>query len=244
MPFLGRTGRSVCRGLGASVFAIACASSRPSSSPLSAPVAGVQARHAEPSSSRYVDPNEQPEEQESQDIMVDDSDDDDGDDAVKSRGLAEAPSRPAASVASGTTTGASCTVPEGAPPDCSALEPDPSCLGASIARRVCESFGPRLDPRVSAAWTRCLSGKPGGPVACDTAHVVDCGMHAIQGACVDGSFHDACQGIARECADVAPEITGVVCERLLGAWKPDGRQKMLECLKHGCETGGFGACLP
>ena len=80
--------------------------------------------------------------------------------------------------------------------------------------------------------------------ACDSHRIVDCGLRAIGAACVDGTFRATCADIATSCADVAPEITAPVCEHLLGAWRPEERPKMLECLHHGCETGGFGACLP
>jgi len=63
-------------------------------------------------------------------------------------------------------------------------------------------------------------------------------------ALVHGSYHGACTDIAAACADMADEITAPVCERLIGAWKPERRPQMIECLRHGCETGGFGVCLP
>jgi hypothetical protein len=143
-----------------------------------------------------------------------------------------------------TSRRAACPPAPGAPPDCSLLPAERSCLGAALARRACESVGPALDPRVGAAWLECLREREPGSDPCDSHRIVACGLRAVQGACVEEAFHAECEAIARGCADVAPEITAPVCEKLLGAWKPDHRSKIIDCLTQGCESGGFGACLP
>jgi hypothetical protein len=79
---------------------------------------------------------------------------------------------------------------------------------------------------------------------CETSRIFECGLEAIESACVDGSQRATCAEIAKSCADFAPEITVTVCERALGAWKPDRREFLLQCFRQGCDSGGFGACLP
>jgi hypothetical protein len=142
------------------------------------------------------------------------------------------------------TRGAACPPSDGPAPDCSLLPSDNSCLGASLTRRACEAVGPALDPRVGAAWVECLQGRRAGADPCDAHRIVSCGLEAVASACVEGAFRGQCEAIARGCADVLPEITVPVCEKLLGAWKPDQRSRMVDCLTQGCETGGFGVCLP
>jgi hypothetical protein len=85
---------------------------------------------------------------------------------------------------------------------------------------------------------------PANGAPCDSHRIVDCGLRAVGKACVDGSYRSLCTEIAASCADMADEITAPVCEKLIGAWKPERRLQMIECLRHGCETGGFGVCLP
>jgi len=79
---------------------------------------------------------------------------------------------------------------------------------------------------------------------CETSRIFDCGLKVIGSACVDGSQRATCAEIAKSCSDFAPEITPTVCERALGAWKPERREFLLQCLRRGCDVGGFGACLP
>jgi hypothetical protein len=85
---------------------------------------------------------------------------------------------------------------------------------------------------------------PGSGSACDSHRIISCGLRAVNGAGVDGAYRGFCTQIAAQCSDMADEITAPVCEHLIAAWKPDQRPKMLDCLRQGCETGGFGACLP
>jgi hypothetical protein len=83
------------------------------------------------------------------------------------------------------------------------------------------------------------SGSP-----CDSHRIVECGLRAVNGVGADGTYQAFCQQIATDCSDVAEQITGKVCEKLIAAWKPERRSQLLECLRHGCETGAFGSCLP
>jgi hypothetical protein len=174
---------------------------------------------------------------------VQEDDDGDGDDKASTHGSSPGAPRPDAPLSSSRAYGGQCAVHDGPPPACTALASDPTCLGSSIARRACESFGPLLDPGVGASFVECLR-RPAGASACDTGRVVACGLSAIKGACVDGAFRETCSHIAEECADVAPEITGTVCEQLVGSWRPASRDKLIDCLERGCATGGFGICLP
>ena len=203
--------------------ATSCGHAEPSRTPLSPPTSHAAGRH-EPSSSRAVDPSEEAEDHDEMEIVVTPSDDDDDAAATK-------PSK------------STCAVGAGRAPDCAALPPASGCLGASIAQRACEKLGPVVDARVGAAWLSCMNDPASGP-ACDSHRVVTCGLRAVGGACVDGAYHARCAEIAKSCADVAEEITAPVCEHLIAAWKPERRSQMIECLRHGCETGGFGICLP
>jgi hypothetical protein len=221
--------------------ALGCAAATPSSVPLSPPAPRVVA-HELPSSSRSSDSEPEEQREEAQTL---EEEPDDGDDSVSS---AQRPAAAASNEDPGVTSarGASsraCEERRGPPPDCARLDGDPSCLGASLARRACESFGPLLEPDVGAAWVSCLA-KPGAEAPCDSGRIVRCGLSAIAGTCTDGSFQDTCARLAKACADVAPELTGTVCEELVGSYKAEGRAKVLDCLEHGCDTGSFGACLP
>ncbi len=167
-----------------------------------------------PSSSRAVEGTEETEERNEVEIVLSPSDDDD------------------------TANGAS-----KAPPDCARLTPASSCLGASIAQRACEKLGPAVEPRVGAEWLSCMLDPASGS-SCDSHRVVECGLRAVGKAGVDGTYHALCGEIASSCADVAEQITAPVCEHLIAAWRPERRSQIIECLRHGCETGGFGICLP
>ena len=203
-------------------IAVSCSHAEPSRTPLSPPARAPGP--ARPSSSRASESGEAPEERDEVEIVVTPSDDDDS-------------SRKSA------TPAASCSVPAGPAPDCAQLPAASSCLGASLARRACETLGPSVDPRVGTAWLACMRDPANGS-SCDARRIVDCGLRAVGNACADGSYRKTCTEIAESCKDMADEITVPVCERLLGAWKPERRQQMLDCLRHGCETGGFGICLP
>ena len=217
-------------------FAGACARTEPSRTPLSPPPS--EPGRARPSSSRAVEAWEQPEERDEVEVVVTPSDDDD--DSTK---RAASPKIASAAGAKGSVPPAACSVPAGAPPDCAQLPAASSCLGAALSRRACETLGPAVDPRVGAAWLSCMRDPASGS-PCDAHRIVACGLRAVEHACVDGSYRSLCTEVAATCADMADEITAPVCERLIGAWKPERRPQMIECLRHGCETGGFGACLP
>lgn len=138
---------------------------------------------------------------------------------------------------------APCPEEEGPPPDCATL-PESACLGAILTRRACETVAPLLRPSAAAHWLGCVRERGDPESACDSGRIVACGLRAAGTACVDGSFRDLCGTLAADCVDVAPEITGPVCEQLLGAFRPEHRQKLIDCLRQGCSTGGFGICLP
>lgn len=216
-------------------FAGACARTEPSRTPLSPPPAKPDG-HPRPSSSRAVEAWEQPEERDEVEVVVTPSDDDD--DSTKA-----GPKAASAAGAKGAAPSVTCTVPAGAAPDCTQLAAASSCLGAALSRRACETLGPAVDPRIGAAWLSCMRDPASGS-SCDAHRIVACGLRAVEHACVDGSYRGLCTEVAAACADMADEITAPVCERLIGAWKPDRRPQMIECLRHGCDTGGFGACLP
>lgn len=201
------------------LLALSCSHVEPSKTPLSPGVAKTDGR-ARPASSRSIEGGEDTEEHNEMEIVVTPSDDDDDDDSARSQKAAPA-----------------------AAPDCSTLVPASSCLGASIAQRACEKLGPAVDPRVGAAWMSCMRDPASGS-PCDSHRIVECGLRAVGGAGVDGTYHAFCEGIATECSDVAEQITPKVCEQLIAAWKPERRPQMIECLRHGCETGAFGGCLP
>jgi hypothetical protein len=117
-------------------------------------------------------------------------------------------------------------------------------MGQVLARRVCETVGPSLDPRVASIWLSCMREQTEKSRECETSRIFDCGLKAIEGACVDGSQRKTCAEIAKSCSEFAPEINATVCERALGAWKPERRDFLLQCLRRGCDVGDFGACLP
>ena len=238
----------ISRGL-AAVLALAlfaCGAS-PSKAPLSPPSARNMS-HERPSSSRSPDGAEG----DTEEIQVtpDDQDDDDGDGDSKTPRSSERLTSASVRVSSSAVgpdpavSSAACRIPADSAPDCSLLPGARTCLGAKLARKACETVGPVLDPRVGDAWMACMRQPSSANDACDAGRIVACGLKAVSGACIDGSNHELCAGIARDCADMAPEITATVCEELLGAWKPEARPKMVECLRNGCSTGGFGACLP
>jgi hypothetical protein len=136
-----------------------------------------------------------------------------------------------------------CEAEEGPPPDCSVLS-GASCLGASLARRACATAGPLLRPTTAGLWLACMGERTDTESQCDSGRIVACGLRASETACVDGSFRELCGALSADCADVAPEITPGTCERLLGAFRPEHRPKLVDCLRQGCGTGAFGACLP
>lgn len=146
----------------------------------------------------------------------------------------------------GGTPSGECRAPVSGPPlDCSRLPRGSStCMGQMLAHRVCETVGPSLDPRVGAAWLACMREPTEKGRECETSRIFDCGLKVIGNACVDGSQRATCAEIAKSCADFAPEVTATVCERALGAWKPERRDFLLQCLRRGCDVGDFGACLP
>lgn len=117
-------------------------------------------------------------------------------------------------------------------------------MGQLLARRVCETVGPALDPAIAAKWLKCMRARVDEAHECETSRIFDCGLKAIEGACVDRSQRDQCADIAKSCAEFAPEITASVCEHALGAWKPEKRESLLTCFHRACESGDFGACLP
>jgi hypothetical protein len=117
-------------------------------------------------------------------------------------------------------------------------------MGQLLARRVCETVGPALDPSVGGAWLKCMRERIDKAHECETSRIFDCGLKAIRGACVDGTNRATCAEIAKSCSEFAPEITTTVCERALGAWRPERREELLNCLRRGCDVGDFGACLP
>jgi len=119
-----------------------------------------------------------------------------------------------------------------------------TCLGQLLARRVCETVGPALDPAIAAAWLGCMQGHVDKSRECETSRIFDCGLKAIDRACVDGAQRQTCADIAKSCSEFAPEITAAVCEHALGAWRPEQRDSLLTCFHRACESGDFGACLP
>jgi hypothetical protein len=113
-------------------------------------------------------------------------------------------------------------------------------VGATIARRLCETFGPKVRPDVAVAFAICVEE---GDV-CASGRAVKCGLHAVDTARADPSRHDECTQIAADCADVAPEITETRCEFLFGAFTPAARPDLAACLHGACSSGSFGVCLP
>jgi hypothetical protein len=231
---------------------LACTQVTPSRAPLSPPEKNVAAA-LRPSSSRAYEPADTSEDRDEIEITVQPSDDDD-DDSVRSTKRAGAandsrsPSSavqasPPAAKTVATKPGPACSVGTGAAPDCGLLPAATSCLGASLAHRTCETLGGAVDPSVAGAWLACMRDPASGS-PCDSGRIVACGLRAVGGACVDGAYHDLCRELSDECRGMADEITQPVCERLIAAWKPERRSQMIDCLRHGCETGGFGACLP
>jgi hypothetical protein len=222
---------------GAFFLWVGCGQPVPASTPLARGAAGAQTA-ARPSSSRA----EGSESNEGKDIEkgdaghmgVGDDDDDDSTGRIRS------------SSTGGGAIGSECQKPASGPPlDCSRLPRGTSaCMGQVLARRVCETVGPSLDQRVATTWSACMREPIEKSRECDTSRIFDCGLKAIESACVDGSQKATCAEIAKSCSDFAPEITVTVCERLLGAWKPDRRDFLLQCLRRGCDVGDFGACLP
>jgi hypothetical protein len=147
-----------------------------------------------------------------------------------------------------------CAADVGPAPSCARLS-DATCLGATLARRACETAGPLLLPSVAERWVTCLSTPADGSsatgpsaanrdAACDSSRILPCGFVAAESVCIDGSFHELCGRLSEDCTDVAPEITVRRCEQLLSAFRPNERPKMIDCLRQGCGSGSFGACLP
>lgn len=132
--------------------------------------------------------------------------------------------------------------------DCRRLAEGPgeACLGATLAMRVCETWGPLLEPDVAEAWMSCISGADPTSVraSCQTSRITACAFSAIARVRTDGAQGAVCEEVARECEEVAPELTRTACERAIAAFRPDARPKITECLQHGCRTGAFGSCIP
>ncbi|HVU02590.1 MAG TPA: hypothetical protein VHE30_12600 [Polyangiaceae bacterium] len=148
-----------------------------------------------------------------------------------------APSRSPAKPTSAAAPSASSPTPA----DCSRLAEEGACLGKVVARRVCESFGPKLETPVLGVFLACL-GEPGDP--CDTGRAVRCGLAAIRTSPPDERYGTACASIAEDCADVAPELSAATCGSLLASFREEARAAVEECLRTACSTGSFGVCLP
>jgi hypothetical protein len=219
--------------------AASCGRPTPASAPLSEEAARPAPRRQ--TSSRAFETLEgtpAPQNEPEQIIEIDADPDDPGDSTKSGRGSAVlgGPGR-------GGTPG--CTPSRGPAIDCAILGRGASCLGARLAERACETWAPSLDPKVGAAWLECMAGaKANASTACDTATITNCGLHAIEDACVDGSYSAKCRDIAAECAEMTPVLTQAVCERAISSFRPAQRAGIAECLRHGCETGAFGSCIP
>jgi len=213
-----------------------CGKPVPASTPLAQGGSGP-AHAARPSSTRAIEGSESTEGKEIDKGDAGHMGAGDDDDSVR-----RAPS----SSTGGGRTGPECGRPASGPPlDCSLLPRGSStCMGQVLARRVCETVGPSLDPHVASIWMACMRAPTEKSRECETSRIFDCGLKAIESACVDGSQRATCAEIAKSCSDFAPEITVNVCERELGAWKPERRDFLLQCFRQGCDSGGFGACLP
>jgi hypothetical protein len=135
-----------------------------------------------------------------------------------------------------------------ASPDCARIgaEGAQSCLAVTLAIRVCETWGPLLRPRVAEGFVGCLSKDSPTSVraTCDTSGIMRCGFEAIAGVRPTGVDAALCTEVARDCEEVAPDLTRPVCERAVAAFRPGARSQITECLQHGCQTGAFGSCIP
>jgi hypothetical protein len=235
--------RSLLLPIALGATAASCSRPSPASMPLSPEAARAEERR--PESSRVDGPESPPPENPPEQIIEIDPDDDPDDPGNVGHGVPRS-STGAASAAGRDPEGGACTVGRGPAIDCSVLgKGTSSCLGARLAERACETWAPSLDPRVGAAWLDCMaSAKSDAAARCDTATITNCGLHAIEGACVDGTYRRKCRDIATECAEMTPVLTEAVCERAVSAFRPEQRPAIAECLLHGCQTGAFGSCIP
>lgn len=150
-------------------------------------------------------------------------------------GAAVAPETPGAQQAAPPappSTAESCLDEDPMPvPDCSQVKVDPSCGMRSFVMQQCATYRNFLDAKVATVAIGCMAALTPRQL-CDATNTYDCGKQALAQACADTGLAPMCQIAATSC-----KTTENDCTALLSGLSDTGKQKVAECVSHGCKAG-------
>lgn len=116
-------------------------------------------------------------------------------------------------------------------PDCSEVKVDPGCGIRSFVMQRCNTYRTYLDPKVATVAISCMAGLSPKQL-CDATNTYGCGKQALSEACADPELSQMCQIAATSCRTTAAD-----CTALLSGLSEPGKQKVAECVAHGCQAG-------
>jgi hypothetical protein len=116
-------------------------------------------------------------------------------------------------------------------PDCSEVKVDPTCGIRSFVMQRCATYRNLLDPKVATVAIGCMASLSPTQL-CDATNTYDCGKQALAQACADTGLASMCQIAATSC-----KTTENDCTALLSGLSDTGKQKVAECVSHGCKAG-------
>jgi len=119
-----------------------------------------------------------------------------------------------------------------APTGCSTLRaPGPQCESFSDTKVMCGKLARGLRPRVAEKTVDCILAKSGKQAVCDFNLANQCGLAAMQRACIEPSTQAACAPAVRACGG---SLQMRDCQALLSSVTPKNRRNMISCVTEGC----------
>ncbi|MBK9264949.1 MAG: hypothetical protein IPM54_34850 [Polyangiaceae bacterium] len=123
----------------------------------------------------------------------------------------------------------------GAPPTgCGTLRaPGPHCESFSDTKAMCGKLARGLRPRVAEQVVDCILAKSGKQSVCDFDLANQCGLVALQKACIEPSTQAACAPIVRACGG---RLQMRECQALVSSVTSRNRRNMMTCITEGCSA--------
>ncbi len=121
-----------------------------------------------------------------------------------------------------------------APTGCGTLRaPGPTCESFTDTKAMCGKLARGLRPRVAEKAVDCMLTKSGKQAVCDFNLANQCGMLAVQKACIEPSTQAACAPVVRACGGAVQMRD---CQLLLSAVTSKNRRNMISCITEGCSV--------
>jgi hypothetical protein len=116
-------------------------------------------------------------------------------------------------------------------PDCNQVRVEPSCGIRSFVMQRCNTYRTYMDSKVATAAVGCMANLTPHQL-CDAENTYSCGKVALSEACEDTDLKQMCKIAASSCKTTAND-----CVALLSGLSDTGKQKIAECISHGCHEG-------